>query len=60
MNQGTFMFVEYKTRENIRQSNVKFMTIKRNLYRSRYLFELENKMNEFNNTLEKWQPFVTY
>lgn len=28
LNQGTFMFGEYKTRENIRQSNIIFMTIK--------------------------------
>lgn len=35
LNQGTFMFGEYKTRENIRQSNIIFMTIKQYTYRSR-------------------------
>lgn len=35
INQDTFMFREYKTRENIRQNNVKFMIIKQYIYRNR-------------------------
>lgn len=35
LNQDTFMFGEYKSGENIRQSNVIFMLVKQYIYRSR-------------------------
>lgn len=37
LNEDTFMFKDYKTRENIRHSNVIFNLIKQYIYRSKCL-----------------------
>lgn len=40
INQDTFMLGEYKTRENIRQSNVIFMLIKQYIYTEGYALKV--------------------
>lgn len=61
LNQDTFMFGEYKTKENIRQNNVLVMLVKQYIYRSRcfksnlsvigVLHEIESYIKAIKNTI---------